>query len=156
MISKLFLLFRYFLAAICSAMPVFAFAASSSALELEAISYEEALYLYQEQGGIENYRCTLQPADAEYRVTEHSLPIAVEIDEWLFVKLAGVIHLLPQQHIIDSEVLYGADGLSAKLVVKQKFNLSEYGESDDRFVELTMSNASGEYTFRTVGTACGL
>lgn len=144
------------MAAICSAMPVFAFAASSSALELEAISYEEALYLYQEQGGIENYRCTLQPADAEYHVTEHSLPIAVEIDEWLFVRLAGVIHSLPQQHIIDSETLYSSDELSAKLVVKQQLNHSEYGESDDRFVELTMTNASGKHIFQTVGTACGI
>lgn len=154
--SKLFLVFRYFLAATCSAIPAFVFATSSSVLELDAISYEEALYLYQEQGGIENYRCTLQPADAEYRVTEHSLPIAVEIDDWLFVRLAGVIHSLPQQHIIDSEALYGSDELSAKLVVKQQFNHSEYGESDDRFVELTMINAAGEHIFRTVGAACGI
>jgi len=37
------------------------------ALELEPLTYQEALTRYQETDGIENYRCALVPADDHYR-----------------------------------------------------------------------------------------
>lgn len=130
--------------------------AGCAALELEPIAYEEALTQYQEGGGIENYRCALVPADEQYRASSAPQPIAVEIDEVLFVKINGSIHELQQAEITETRAAYAQADMRATLTILRQFNQTEYNESDDRHVDLAFE-ADGKTTiYRTLGAACGL
>jgi hypothetical protein len=130
--------------------------AGCTALELEPITYQEAVTQYQEGGGIENYRCALVPADEQYQALNDAQPIAVEIDEVLFVKIDGFVHELQQREIDETRTAYAFEGMSATLTTVSQFNQSEYNESDDRHVDLTFESASQTATYKTFGAACGL
>ncbi len=127
-----------------------------AAAELEPITYQEAVTQYQEGGGIENYRCALVPADEQYQALDDAQPIAVELDEVLFVKIAGTVHELQQTDIDATRTAYAYEGMSATLTTVSQFNHSEYNESDDRHVDLTFESAGETDTYKTFGAACGL
>lgn len=127
-----------------------------AALELEPISYQEAVTQYQEGGGIENYRCALVPADDQYRPLRDAQPIAIEIDEVLLVKIAGAVQGLQQTDITETRTAYAADGMTATLTTVRQFNYSEYNESDDRHVDLAFQAGGKTETYKTFGAACGL
>lgn len=130
--------------------------AGCAAIELEPITYQEAVTQYQEGGGIENYRCALVPADEQYQALRDAQPIAVEIDEVLFVKIAGTVQELQQTDISETRTSYAYEDMSATLTTVRQFNHSEYGESDDRHVDLTFESAGETETYKTFGAACGL
>ncbi len=130
--------------------------AGCAAIELEPITYQEAVTQYQEGGGIENYRCALVPADEQYQALRDAQPIAVEIDEVLFVKIAGTVQELQQTDISETRTSYVYEDMSATLTTVRQFNHSEYGESDDRHVDLTFKSAGETETYKTFGAACGL
>ena len=130
--------------------------AGCTALELEPITYQEAVTQYQEGGGIENYRCALVPADEQYKALDDSQPIAVEIDDVLFVKIDGFVHELQQREIDETRTAYAFEDMSATLTTVSQFNQSEYNESDDRHVDLTFASAGQTATYKTFGAACGL
>lgn len=130
--------------------------AGCSALELEPLTYQEAVTQYQEGGGIENYRCALVPADEQYQAKADAQPIAVEIDEVLFVKIDGFVHELQQREIDETHTAYAFEGMSATLTTVSQFNPSEYNESDDRHVDLAFESAGQTATYKTFGAACGL
>ncbi|MDH1263845.1 hypothetical protein [Pseudomonas sp. GD03944] len=127
-----------------------------AAFELEPITYQEAVSQYQEGGGIENYRCVLVPVDGQYRTLGEAKPIAVEIDNVLFVKLDGFALELQQRDINETRTLYAFEGMSARLATVNQFNQSEYNESDDRYVDFTFQSAGQTVFYKTFGTACGL
>lgn len=130
--------------------------AGCAALELEPITYEEALTQYQEGGGIENYRCALVPADEQYRALPDAQPIAVEIDEVLFVKIDGSLQELQQTEITETRAAYAQAGMNATLTTLRQFNQTEYNESDDRHVDLAFEAGGKTETYKTFGAACGL
>ncbi|MGP0170280.1 hypothetical protein ACSVIJ_00205 [Pseudomonas sp. NCHU5208] len=130
--------------------------AGCAALELEPITYEEALTQYLEGGGIENYRCALLPADEQYRALPDAQPIAVEIDEVLFVKIDGSIQELQQTDITETRAAYARADMSATLTILRQFNQTEYNESDDRYVDLAFEAGGKTETYKTFGAACGL
>lgn len=130
--------------------------AGCAAIELEPITYQEAVTQYQEGGGIENYRCALVPANEQYQALRDAQPIAVEIDEVLFVKIAGTVQELQQTDISETRTSYAYEDMSATLTTVRQFNHSEYGESDDRHVDLTFESAGETETYKTFGAACGL
>lgn len=130
--------------------------AGCAALELEPITYQEAVTQYQEGGGIENYRCALVPADERYQALHDAQPIAVEIDDALFVKIAGAVRELRQTDITETRTAYTHTHMSATLTTVRQFNQSEFNESDDRHVELTLEADGKTETYRTFGAACGL
>ncbi len=127
-----------------------------AALELEPITYQEALTRYQESGGIENYRCALVPADDQYRAMRDAQPIAVEIDEVLFVKTAGTLQELQRTNITETRTAYAADGMAATLTIVRQFDYSEYNESDDRHVDFAFEADGKTVVYKTFGAACGL
>lgn len=127
-----------------------------AAFELEPITYQEAVSQYQEGGGIEDYRCVLVPVDGQYRTLGEAKPIAVEIDDVLFVKLDGLVLELQQRDINETRTLYAFEGMSARLATVNQFNQSEYNESDDRYVDVTFQSAGQTVFYKTFGTACGL
>lgn len=126
------------------------------ALKLEPLTYQEALTRYQETDGIENYRCALVPADDHYRPIRDALPIAVEIDEKLFLKTAGTIQQLQQTDMSETSTAYAADGMTATLAIVRQFNHSEYNESDDRHVDLAFEVQGKTDIYKVFGAACGL
>ncbi|WP_296218361.1 hypothetical protein [Pseudomonas sp. UBA2684] len=130
--------------------------AGCKALELEPITYQEAATQYQEGGSIENYRCALVPADEQYQALDDAQPIAVEIDEVLFVKVDGFVHELQQREINETLTAYALEDMSAALTTVSQFNQSEYNESDDRHVDLIFESAGQTATYKTFGAACGL
>lgn len=130
--------------------------AGCAALELEPITYQEAVSRYQETGGIENYRCALVAADDQYRAIRDAQPIAVEIDEVLFIKTAGTVQELQQTDITETRTAYAADGMTATLTMVRQFNFSEYNESDDRNVDLVIEVEGKTEIYKTFGAACGL
>jgi hypothetical protein len=134
----------------------FGYLAGCKAVELEPITYQEAVTQYQEAGGVENYRCSLVPTDEQYQTRSDARPIAVEIDDRLFIKLDGVIHELQQNDIDENFTAYSFKDMSATLTTVSQFNYSEYNESDDRHVDLAFKYAGKNELYRTFGTACGL
>lgn len=134
----------------------FGYLASCAALELEPITYREAVTQYQESGGIENYRCALVPADEQYQALRDTQPIAVEIDEVLFIKIAGAMQELQQTDISETRTAYAYADMSATLTTIRQFNHSEYNESGDRHVDLAFESGGKTHTYRTFGAACGL
>lgn len=130
--------------------------AGCAALELEPITYEEALVQYQEGGGIENYRCALVPTDEQYRALPEAQPIAVEIDEVLFVRIDDSIHELRQTHMTETRTAYAQAGMNATLTTLRQFNQTEYNESDDRHVDVTFDADGKTETYKTFGAGCGL
>lgn len=130
--------------------------AGCSAHELEAITYQEAVTQYQEGGGIENYRCALVPANEQYQALHDAKPIAIEIDDVLFVKIAGSVQELQQSDISETRTAYTHAEMSATLTTVRQFNYSEYNESDDRHVDLTFEAGGKAQTYKTFGAACGL
>lgn len=130
--------------------------AHCTALELDPIIYEEVLTQYQKGGGIENYRCALVPADEQYRALPDAQPIAVEIDEVLFVKIDGSPQELQQTEITETRAAYAQAGMSATLNILRQFNQTEYNESDDRHVDLVFEAGGKTTIYRTFGAACGL
>lgn len=130
--------------------------AGCAALELEPITYQEAVTQYQEGGGVENYRCALVPADEQYQAGDDAQPIAVEIDEVLFVRISGFVHVLQQREIDETRATYAFKDMSATLTTVSRFNQSEYNESDDRHVDLAFESSGQTSTYKTFGSACGL
>ncbi|MDP2715140.1 hypothetical protein [Rheinheimera sp.] len=130
--------------------------AGCTAIELEPISYREAVAEYRSSGGNENYRCVLLPADEHYQAMTKTSPIAVEIDQVLYIKIAGSLHTLQQSDIDNSGTRYAADNISATLTIISQFNFTEYSESDDRHVDLSLQAGGKERLYKTFGTACGI
>lgn len=127
-----------------------------AAYSLEPITYQEALSQYQQAGGIENYRCVFEPAGEDYRPLANTQPVAVEIDQVLFIKHAGAVHELQQQKIDGRNVVYALDDLSATLSSVLYFNRTEYAESEDRYVDLTFTAGGSSQSYKTFARACGL
>lgn len=130
--------------------------AGCAALELESITYQEAVTQYQEGGGIDNYRCALVPTDEQYQALPDAQPIAVEIDDVLFVKIAGAVRELQQTDITETRTTYAHTHMSATLTTVRQFNQSEYNESDDRHVDFAFEAGGKTETYKTFGVACGL
>lgn len=130
--------------------------AGCTALELGPITYEEAVAQYQQGGGIENYRCVLVPADEEYRLQPDAEPVAIEIDDVLFVKITGTVQALQQTEMTETRTAYVAEGMSATLTTVSQFDFSEYNESDDRHVDFVFEAGGNTETYKTFGAACGL
>lgn len=132
------------------------YGSACAAIELEPISYREAVDQYRDSGGVENYRCALLPADADYHTVTEASPIAVEIDHVLFIRIAGRLHTLQQSDINNSGARYDAGNINATLTIISQFNFTEYNESDDRHVNLVVEAGGKKTRYNTLGTACGL
>lgn len=129
-----------------------------SSTQLESLTYEEAIEAYRATGRFENYRCIHLLADDNYKPIKTAQPIAIEIDEVLYLKSDGRLHELPQVTANAAEASYGTgtEDLEAGYSIIRRFNPSEYGESDDRHVNLWVKTPGGKQTFKTFGDRCGL
>ncbi|WXL25721.1 hypothetical protein WG219_20890 [Ectopseudomonas mendocina] len=128
----------------------------ASALELSPITYKEALSAYRATGGLENYRCALLPADKFYAPLENAEPIAVELDDQLFIKLDGNPMQIGMASADEMSSVYSSKDLTVTLIKQWQSDFSEYHESDNRQVDIAVKAASEEKTYKAFGEACGI
>ena len=132
---------------------------AQAAFELESLEYEEALHSYREADRYENYRCVHYPANKQYQPLAESRPIAIEIDDVLYLKVSGVLHELRSvEHDDPLQLMYRAPEaqLEAEYEITGRFNPSEYGESEDRQGELKVRQRDKSLAIRTFGDRCGI
>lgn len=126
--------------------------------QLEALSYEEALQAYRHAGRDENYRCIHQIANDHYEATATTKPIAIVIDDALYLKLDGKLIELSQTEADEKSARFASEATTAQAgysIIKQ-FNFSEYRESDDRHVDLWVETPFGKQQLKTFGSRCGI
>lgn len=126
--------------------------------KLDSLTYEEAVGTYRAASRFENYRCIHLAADDNYQPIKTAKPIAIEIDEVLYLKSDGRVHELTRTAVSETEASYtnSTGELEAGYSIVRRFNYSEYGESDDRHVNLWINTPDGKQTFKTFGDRCGL
>lgn len=145
---------QLFLCSACAAPPQ----AEKPAIQLQSLSYDEALQAYHSAGRDENYRCIHQAADNHYKTSADAKAVAIVIDDVLYLKLNGRLLELAQTEISEKAACYtnsGAQIEAGYLIVKQ-FNFSEYNESDDRNVELWVNTPDGTQHVKIFGNRCGV
>lgn len=132
--------------------------AGCASSRLDDLTYEEAVEAYRATSRFENYRCIHLMADGDYRPVEAAKPIAIEIDDVLYLKLDGRLYELAQTAMDETEANYGASTgeLEAGYTIIRQFNHSEYGESDDRHVDFWVKTPDGKQSFKTFGNRCGV
>ena len=89
MITLLACLSIFFLCSACTVQPQ----KEKPSLQLQNLTYADALQAYRSTARNENYRCTHQLADDNYTASADAKLVAVEIDDVLYVKQN---HLLVQ------------------------------------------------------------
>ncbi|MNZ83584.1 hypothetical protein D3C78_1023170 [compost metagenome] len=126
--------------------------------KLDNLTYEEAVEIYRAASHFENYRCIHLAADDNYQPIKAAKPIAIEIDEVLYLKIDGRVHELTRTTVSETEASYvnSTDKLEAGYSIVRRFNYSEYGESDDRHVNLWVKTPDKKKAFKTFGDRCGL
>lgn len=128
------------------------------AIQLQSLSYDEALQAYHSAGRDENYRCIHQTADDHYKTSADIKTVAVVIDDVLYLKLDGRLLELAQTEISEKAARYtDSDArIEAGYSIIKQFNFSEYNESDDRNVDLWVKTPEGTQHVKTFGNRCGI
>lgn len=126
--------------------------------QLETLSYEEALQAYHGGGRDEIYRCIHELADDQYQVAIPAKPIAIVIDDVLYLKLAGKLTELTQIRLNEKSAAFldASTTTEAGYTVVKQFNFSEYRESDDRYVDFWIKTPTRKQQLRTFGNRCGI
>lgn len=151
------LLNRLALLLLCSACSA-QMATTKPAIQLERLSYKEAVSAYRSANRDENYRCIHQVADEQFNAEPEAPAIAIAIDDVLYLKLNGRLLELTQTDISENSARYrSSDGkLEAGYSIIKQFNFSEYNESDDRYVDLWVKTPDGTQHVSTFGNRCGV
>ncbi len=128
------------------------------AIQLQGLSYDEALQAYRGAGRDENYRCIHQAADDHYKSGTAAEAVAIVIDDTLYLKLNGRLLELRQMEISEKAARYtNSDArIEAGYSIIKQFNFSEYNESDDRNVDLWVNTPEGTQHVKTFGNRCGI
>ncbi|WP_458378813.1 hypothetical protein [Pseudomonas chlororaphis] len=116
--------------------------------------YEEALQKFNEAHEDENYRCQYSLASTG----ENAPLVAVEIEDFLYLKLGGSIIELKSGERGEDFGNYGSESEGVKFSYKvlRKYNVSEYQESDDRDVEVEFSYRGKSEVLKMYGFGCGI
>lgn len=125
---------------------------------MQYLSYNEALQAYHSAGRGETYRCIHQTADDHYKTSPDAKPVAIVIDDVLYLKRNGRLLELKQVEISEKTARYTTSDsqTEAGYSIIDQFNFSEYNESDDRNVELWVKTPAGTQHMKTFGNRCGI
>ncbi|MDA8486837.1 hypothetical protein NNO07_27580 [Pseudomonas resinovorans] len=126
--------------------------------QLGTLSYEEALQAYHGSGRDEIYRCIHELANDQYQVVPPAKPIAIVIDDVLYLKLAGTLTELTQIRLDEKSASFAdaSTATEAGYTIVKQFNFSEYRESDDRYVDFWINTPTWKQQLRTFGNRCGI
>lgn len=132
--------------------------AEKPVIQLQSLSYDEALQAYRGAARDENYRCIHQTADDLYKASTDAQIVAIVIDDVMYLKRNGVLLELGQIEISEKAAHYtNSDArIEAGYSIIKQFNFSEYNESDDRNVDLWVKTPEGTQHLKTFGNRCGI
>ena len=154
MITLLACLSIFFLCSACTVQPQ----KEKPSLQLQNLTYADALQAYRSTARNENYRCTHQLADDNYTASADAKLVAVEIDDVLYVKQNHLLVELEQTQLSENGAHYAntIKQIEAGYSIIKQFNFSEYNESDDRHVDLWIKTPKGTQHLKTFGHRCGI
>lgn len=154
MITLLACLSIFFLCSACTVQPQ----KEKPSLQLQNLTYADALQAYRSTARNENYRCTHQLADDNYTASADAKLVAVEIDDVLYVKQNHLLVELEQTQLSENGAHYAntIKQIEAGYSIIKQFNFSEYNESDDRHVDLWIKTPKGTKHLKTFGRRCGI
>lgn len=143
-----------FLCTACAVTPK----SEKPAIQLQSLSYNEALQAYRSDARDENYRCIHQATDDHYKTNVDAQILAIVIDDALYLKRDGVLLELGQIEISEKTAHYANTDaqIEAGYSIIKQFNFSEYNESDDRNVDLWVKTPDGIQHLKTFGNRCGI
>lgn len=129
-----------------------------NSFQLQTLSYTEALLAYRNADRDENYRCIHQIANDQYKANSAAKPIAIVIDDALYLKLDGRLLELEQTESNEktAHFISNTANVEAGYSIIKQFNFSEYNESDDRHVDFWVKTPSGKQQLKTFGNRCGI
>lgn len=134
--------------------------AQTTSPALTPLSFEEAEAQFRKTINPDGQvsQCGYVQADARYKAKQTAPNIAVELDGILFVKYQGRLVALKVVKESKRRIDYAnkASGLRISINLIKQFNQSEYGESDDRHADLTVTTAAGSRRIKTAGWSCGI
>ena len=108
----------------------------------------------------QNAQCGYVQADARYKAKKGAPNIAVELDDVLYVKYQGRLIALKtvKENKQSTNYADNTSGLRINIRLIKQFNRSEYGESEDRLGDLTVSNSANKVLQRlkVAGWSCGV
>ena len=154
MITQQACLSIFFLCSACTIQPQ----KEKPALQLQNVTYANALQAYRSTARNEDYRCTHQLADDNYIASIDTKIVAVEIDDVLYIRHNQILVELEQTQFSENGALYNNSikKIEARYSIIKQFNFSEYNESDDRHVDLWIRTPEGTQHMKTFGHRCGI
>lgn len=151
--------FRLVLMIILTSISFFSYGKNSTKAfsPLNPLSYEEAIEIFRKKHKDEVYRCAYIPADKNYEKKQET-PIAVEIDDFLYINLNKKILELHRIESNEDSAVYinEKNNIEAKYIISKRYNISEYGESDDRNVKFWIKTADNNIFIKAFGNRCGI
>ncbi|MDO9618122.1 MAG: hypothetical protein Q7J43_10630 [Pseudomonas sp.] len=143
-----------FLCSACTVQPQ----KEKPSLQLQNLTYADALQAYRSTPRNENYRCTHQLADDNYTASADAKVVAVEIDDALYLRQDELLLELGQTQFSEKAARYenSISQIEAGYSIIKQFNFSEYNESDDRHVDLWVKTPKGTQHVKTFGHRCGI
>lgn len=123
---------------------------------IQSLTLAEALAAYHEAGEIEAFQCIHIPVGANNLASNSAKPIAIEFDEKIYLRVDG--KLLGVSRVVsgDKHSRFLSDGTKVDVFIKKTTNPSEYRESADRLMQLTVVHEGRKFSFKTFGAACGI
>lgn len=154
MIALLACLSILFLCSACTVQPQ----KEKPPLQLQNLTYVDALQAYRSTARDENYRCTHQLANDNYTASADAKIVAVEIDDVLYVRHDELLVELGQTQLSEKDAHYknSIKQIEAGYSIIKQYNFSEYNESDDRHVDLWIKTPEGTQHVKTFGHRCGI
>lgn len=126
---------------------------------LSKFDYKEVSNLFNEDY---EWQCSYIISDEKYHLkdnNESSLVDLFEVDEnSLYIKSNGSLTHLNLDSHTDTEYRYKdiAHNIEVDINIKKKFNSTEYDESHDRNVDITIVSGKWNISMNAVGLSCGI
>lgn len=127
-------------------------------IQLQSVSYDEALRAYHDSGRDEIYRCIHKAADGRYNLTAETPVVAIVIDDMMYLRIDGRLLELVQVKLDEKAGRYTTRDarVEAGYSIIDRFNFSEYNESEDRTVALWVKTPHGAQRLKAIGSRCGI
>ena len=152
--------FKHLTLGLLLAVAAAAASAQTTSTVLTPFSYKEAEAQFRKTINPDGQtsQCGYVQADARYKAKQTAPDIAVELDDVLIVKYQGRLVTLKNIKYGKRRIDYAdkASGLRISINLIKQYNRREYGESEDRHADLTVTTANGSQRIKVVGWDCGI
>ncbi|MBD9516109.1 hypothetical protein [Pseudomonas sp. PDM22] len=123
---------------------------------IQTLTLAEALSAYHESGDIEAFQCVHVPAGKNNMALKGAKPVAVEFDEKIYLRINGKLLGVARNGSGKKYSSFSSGTTKVDVFIKKTINPSEYGESSDRLMRLTVVHGGKKFSLKTFGAACGI